>query len=250
VQNPDTQFENLARLEAALGLSFTDKSLLQRAIIHRSFVNESAEFPLMDNERLEFLGDAVIDFVTAELLYHRYPEMDEGQLTRLRAALVRTDALAGQARALGLGEYLRLGRGEVSSGGRNRPNILCGAFEAVIGAIYLDQGIEPIRALLSSLFQPEADKVVESHSDRDAKSLLQESVQAELQLTPYYHTVRENGPDHAKEFTVEVTVGNQVIGRGRGRSKQTAEQSAARDALEGDHNLLKNLIHKLGEKEK
>jgi ribonuclease-3 len=250
VQNPDTQFESLERLEAALGLSFRDKSLLQRAIIHRSFVNESPEYPLMDNERLEFLGDAVIDFVTAELLYHRYPEMDEGQLTRLRAALVRTEALAGQARTLGLGEYLRLGRGEVSSGGRHRPNILCGAFEAVIGAIYLDQGIEPIRALLSSLFQPEADKVVESHSDRDAKSLLQESVQAELQLTPYYHTVRESGPDHAKEFTVEVTVGNQVIGRGRGRSKQTAEQSAARDALEGDHNLLKNLIHKLGEKEK
>ena len=249
MQNPDTQFEHLERLETALGLSFTDKSLLQRAIIHRSFVNESPEYPLMDNERLEFLGDAVIDFVTAELLYHRYPEMDEGQLTRLRAALVRTEALAGQGRALGLGEYLRLGRGEVSSGGRNRPNILCGAFEALIGAIYLDQGIEPIRALLSGLFQPEADKVVESHSDRDAKSLLQESVQAELQLTPFYRTVRESGPDHAKEFTVEVTVGSQVIGRGRGRSKQTAEQSAAHDALEGDHNLLKNLIHKLGERE-
>jgi ribonuclease-3 len=198
----------------------------------------------MDNERLEFLGDAVIDFVTAEFLYHRYPEMDEGQLTRLRAALVRTDSLAHQARKLQLGEYLRLGRGEVASGGRNRPNILCGAFEALVGAIYLDQGIEPVRTLLSNLFGPEAERVVQSHSDRDAKSLLQESVQADLQLTPSYHTVRESGPDHAKEFTVEVTVGNQVIGRGRGRSKQTAEQAAARDALESDLGGLKSSLNR------
>lgn len=239
VHDDDPIMENLQRLETALGVNFRDKSLLQRATIHRSFVNESPEYPLMDNERLEFLGDAVIDFITAEMLYHHYPEMDEGQLTRLRAALVRTESLAAQARKIGLGEFLRLGRGEVSSGGRHRPNILCGAFEALMGAIYLDQGLDVLRSLLIDILHPEAERVLMAQSDRDAKSLLQESVQAEVQQTPSYHTVRESGPDHAKEFTVEVTVGTHVIGRGRGRSKQAAEQAAARDALEADLTALK-----------
>lgn len=223
--------EDLAQIESRLGFAFKDKTLLQRALIHRSYLNEYPNFPLMDNERLEFLGDAVIDFVVAEFLYNHYPEMNEGQLTRLRAALVRTESLAVQAEALKLGQYLRLGRGEIVNGGRNRPNNLCGAFEALIGAIYLDQGVEMVRKLLTSWLGPVAERVLVSQADRDPKSLLQELTQAEAQIIPSYHIVEELGPDHAKEFSVEVRFGKQIIGRGKGRSKQIAEQAAARDAL-------------------
>ena len=231
--------EGFEKLESELGLTFKDKTLLHRAVIHRSFLNEYPGFPLVDNERLEFLGDAVIDFVTAELLYHHFPEMDEGHLTRLRAALVRTPSLAHQAERLHLGEYLRLGRGEVASGGRKRPNILCGAFEALIGAMYLDQGIEVVREFLSSLFVPDVEHILQVHSDHDAKSLLQEYTQAEVQQMPQYHTVAENGPDHAKEFTIKVSVSGRVIGRGQGRTKQAAEQAAAQAALDSDLSDLK-----------
>jgi len=232
--------DDLAEVEAKLGLSFRDKTLLQRALIHRSYLNESPDYRLTDNERLEFLGDAVIDFVAAGFLYSHYPEMDEGHLTRLRAALVRTESLAAQARALDLGRHLRLGRGEVTNGGRERANNLCGAFEALIGAIYLDQGIDTVRELLIARFEPMADQVLQAQADRDAKSLLQEIIQAETQITPTYHLVGQVGPDHDKEFTIEVRLDRQVIGRGRGRSKQAAEQAAAQDAL-GNSELLLNL---------
>jgi len=182
----------------------------------------------------------VIDFVAAEFLYNHYPEMDEGHLTRLRAALVRTESLAAQARALELGRYLRLGRGEIASGGRDRPNNLCGAFEALMGAVYLDQGLETVRRLLVGRFEPVAEQVCQAQADRDAKSLLQEIIQAETQITPTYHLVGQSGPDHDREFTVEVRLDRQVIGRGRGRSKQAAEQAAAQDAL-GNSDLLLNL---------
>jgi ribonuclease-3 len=224
--------EDLRQLESRLGLTFTDKTLLQRAVIHRSYLNEYPNYPLMDNERLEFLGDAVIDFVAAEFLYNHYPEMDEGQLTRLRAALVRTESLAQQAETLDLGRHLRLGRGETANGGRNRPNTLCGAFEALIGAIYLDQGVELVRALLRERFRPVAEQVLLSQSDRDPKSLLQELTQAKAQAIPTYRIIREIGPDHSKEFSVEVRFDNHVIGEGTGRSKQVAEQAAAQDALD------------------
>jgi ribonuclease III len=234
------EVDDLAEIEARLGLKFRDKSLLQRAFTHRSYLNEYPGYPVMDNERLEFLGDAVIDFVTAEFLYNDYPDMDEGHLTRLRAALVRTESLAVQAQALDLGQYLRLGRGEIASGGRNRPNNLCGVFEALIGAIYLDQGIDIVKSLLVERFDPAAVQVLQAQSDRDAKSVLQEIIQAETQITPTYHLVGQVGPDHDKEFSVEVRFDGQVIGRGRGHSKQTAEQSAAQDAL-GNSELLLNL---------
>lgn len=232
--------DDLANIEAELGLKFRDKSLLQRALIHRSYLNEYPNYLLEDNERLEFLGDAVIDFIAAEYLYNHYPELDEGHLTRLRAALVRTESLAIQARALDVGRYLHLGRGEIANGGRDRPNNLCGAFEALIGAIYLDQGIETVRRLLVERFGPVADQVLQAQADRDAKSLLQEIIQAETQVTPTYHLVGQVGPDHDKEFSVEVRFDRQVIGRGRGRSKQAAEQAAAQDAL-GNSELLLNL---------
>lgn len=229
--------DDLEQIEAQLGLTFKDKTLLQRAIIHRSYLNEYPDSLLVDNERLELLGDAVIDFVTAEFLYHHYPEMNEGQLTRLRAALVRTESLAEQARALDLGRHLRLGRGEIANGGRSRPTTLCGAFEALVGAIYLDQGLDPVKALLIERFRPVADEVLQSQSDRDPKSLLQELTQAEAQITPTYRTVMENGPDHAKEFSVEVRFDDRVIGKGTGRSKQAAEQAAAQDALDRGYPL-------------
>ena len=223
---------NVSELEAALGLSFADKTLIQRALTHRSFLNENPDFPLGDNERLEFLGDAVLDFVTGEYLYHRFPEMREGNLTSLRAALVRTETLARFAAQIDLGRYLLMGHGEEESGGRERMATLCAAFEALVGALYLDQGVTAVNEFLIPFIEPEIRRVLEEQSDKDAKSLLQELSQGELRMTPTYRTVGERGPDHAKEFTVEAVIGKVVYGQGTGRSKQTAAQAAAKEALE------------------
>lgn len=222
----------LNHLQQEMGIVFSDLSLLQRALTHRSFLNEHPEHSLEDNERLEFLGDAVLDFLAGDYLYHRFPEMDEGQLTRLRAALVRTESLAAFARHFGLGEALLLGRGEDDSGGRQRPKNLCGAFEAVIGALYLDQGLAAVRDFIAPLFEPALTEILESPSDKDPKSLLQEWGQATYGETPVYHTVASNGPDHEKQFTVEVLIGTRVLGVGTGHSKQTAAQAAAQHALD------------------
>lgn len=221
----------LAELERTLGVEFEDKSLLQRALVHRSYSNEHPEFPLEDNERLEFLGDSVLDFLAAEYLYNRFPELAEGPLTSLRAALVRRETLASFADSHGLGRHLLMGVGEAATGGRDRPANLCGAFEAVIGALYLDQGLDAVRKLVVPLFQPEVARTLRDHSDRDHKSLLQELAQGLVQLTPRYRTVRASGPDHAKEFTVQVSIGGTIYGQGTGHSKQEAAQQAARSAL-------------------
>jgi ribonuclease-3 len=218
--------------EAALSLEFRNKALLQRALTHRSYLNENPDYPLDDNERLEFLGDAVLDFITAEYLYHRFPEMAEGRLTNLRSALVRTERLAHFAGMLNLGEFLFLGRGEEESGGRRRPAILCDAFEALVGAIYLDKGIEATQAFVHRLIEPSLEQILASDADKDAKSQLQEVAQSHYQLTPTYRTVKEQGPDHAKEFTVEALIGDRIYGVGEGFSKQSAAQAAAQQALE------------------
>jgi ribonuclease III len=218
-------------LEDKLGLEFRDKSLLQRALTHRSYLNEHPEFPLEDNERLEFLGDAVLDFVTGEFLYHRFPELREGLLTSLRSALVRRDTLARFARELSLGEHLLMGHGEIESGGRNRPGTLCAAFEALVGALYLDQGLASVDQLLAPLITPEVLRTLEEHSHKDAKSQLQELAQARTHQTPRYRTVAETGPDHAKEFTVQVMISGEVYGEGYGSNKQQAAQAAAQQAL-------------------
>lgn len=223
---------DLSDLEETLNITFQDKALLRRALTHSSYLNENPDFPLEDNERLEFLGDAVLDFVTGEHLYHRFPEMSEGHLTSLRAALVRTETLARFAGQLELGRYLLLGRGEDESGGRDRQATLCAAFEALVGAIHLDQGLKTTVDFIATLIKPEIKRVLQARLDKDAKSLLQELSQGLLQLTPVYRTVAETGPDHAKEFTIEVLIGGKVYGRGVGRSKQAAEQEAARMALE------------------
>jgi ribonuclease-3 len=210
---------------------FHDPSLLERALTHRSYLNEHPELALEDNERLEFLGDAVLDFVTGAWLYNRFPELPEGRLTSLRAALVKTDTLAEFARRTGVDEALRVGRGEAEAGGRGRLSMLADAFEAILGALYLDQGLGAVQAYLEQLLPAEIDHVLAEERDRDAKSILQEWSQAERGITPRYRTVDEEGPDHAKTFSVEVRIGDEVVGRGDGMSKQAAAQAAARDAL-------------------
>jgi ribonuclease-3 len=207
---------------------FRNASLLRRALTHRSYVNEHPE-EVEDNERLEFLGDAVLDFVTGAFLYHRYPEMQEGRLTRLRAALVRTEQLAVFAQAVKLGPLIRLGRGEEA--GRSRPTLLCAAFEAVIGAYFLDAGVEAVRAYVEPLFLPAAVQILRAEKDTDAKSLLQEWAQAQRGQTPRYNTLTAAGPDHDKVFTVEVRIGDDVFGVGSGSNKQAAAQAAAQAAL-------------------
>jgi len=213
------------------GLSFKDKRLLRRALTHRSYVNEHPE-ALEDNERLEYLGDAALDFISASWLYNHFPEMDEGALTRLRSALVRTEQLARFALELDLGQALLLGRGEESTGGRERPAILCASFEALIGALYLDAGLEQVTAFMEPRLHAAAEAALEDERLIDARSILQMWAQAELGETPQYETVAVEGPDHAREFTVEVQVGSELSARGRGHSKQEAAQRAAGAALE------------------
>jgi len=211
--------------------TFRDPSLLERALTHRSYLNEHPELAIDDNERLEFLGDAVLDFVTGAWLYNRFPEMAEGRLTSLRAALVKAEALAKFAVQIGLNEHLRLGKGEADTGGRGRASMLADAFEAILGALYLDQGLDAVRDFLGQLLPEETERVLVGEGDRDAKSILQEWSQAERGITPRYRSVDEHGPDHAKTFNVEVRIGEEIVGRGDGPSKQAAAQAAARDAL-------------------
>ncbi len=233
----------LEDIESAIGIAFNDKSLLTRALTHRSYLNENYDLPYLDNERLEFLGDAILDFVAAEFLYHQFPEMSEGQLTSLRAALVKGDTLARFAADLGLPAHLLLSRGEDAAGGRTRAPVLAGAFEAVIGALFLDQGLDAARAFITRFVLPEAERIHRERLDRDAKSMLQELAQGRLQTTPLYRLVETRGPDHAKEFTIQVVLGDRVCGQGSGRNKQTAEQEAARAALEVLHDEISKEDH-------
>jgi len=223
---------NVTELENSLGLVFQDKSLLQRALTHRSYLNENPDLPWLDNERLEFLGDAILGFVAAEHLYHRFPEMTEGDLTSLRAALVRGETLAEFATELNVGPYLYISRGEEAGRGRARPALLAATFEALLGALFLDQGLEAARALIVRMIDAKAQRILQERLDRNAKSLLQELSQGRLKVTPVYRLVGTRGPDHAREFTVQAVLGERVYGIGRGRNKQTAEQEAARAAID------------------
>jgi len=222
---------SLRTLENRLGIEFDDNSLLSRAITHRSFLNENPNEVLEDNERLEFLGDAVLDFVVASYLYHRFPEMDEGDLTMLRAALVRTGTLAGFAEQLEIGEVLKLGYGEAESGGRNRPANLCAAFEAIVGAIYLDQGLDNVRQWVEPLIAPALEEIIADSTHKDAKSEFQIWSQGRYNVTPRYRVLGSEGPDHNKTFTVAAMLGAETWGIGRGSSKQAAAQVAAGMAL-------------------
>ncbi len=223
---------SLDTLQASLSVSFNDPSVLQQALVHRSYLNENPGSNLSSNERLEFLGDAVLGFVVASELFSRFPGLSEGELTKLRSALVRGETLSRIALQLNLGSYLYLGRGEEESGGRYRPRNLSCALEAVIGAVFVDQGLDVARSLILRLLRGKLERITEDKSISDYKSRLQLIIQADHRVTPVYRTVAEFGPDHAKVFTVEVLVGGLVIGRGRGRSKRAAEMDAARNALE------------------
>jgi ribonuclease-3 len=213
-----------------LGLSLSNYFLLSRALTHRSYLNENKD-AIEDNERLEFLGDAVLDFVVADWLYNHYPEKPEGDLTRLRAALVHTDQLAYFARQIDLGRALRLGRGEVQAGGRDRSTLLCDAFEALIGALYLQGGIPSVNNFLEPLLKDVVDVIFQNHLDEDTKSRLQEWAQGHGYASPMYVLISEKGPDHSKTFKMEVLIGKQSYGQGTGPSKQSAEKAAAKEAL-------------------
>ena len=223
--------DDLQPLEQNLDLDFSDHSLLLRALTHRSFLNENPGTALEDNERLEFLGDAVLDFIVGAYLYSRFPEMAEGELTSLRAALVKTSTLASFARQLDLGHYLRLGFGEEENGGRERSPILCAAFEALVGAIYLDQGLDKAQLLVEQLAGSALVKIREKSLHKDAKSEFQVWAQARYNITPRYEVVTSSGPDHAKTFTVQVLIKDVPWGEGSGPSKQSAAQAAAGHAL-------------------
>ena len=213
------------------GLAFSDPALLRTALTHRSYLNEHADLDWEDNERLEYLGDAVLDFVLAEYLYRGYPAAPEGELTALRAALVRRETLARLAQRLDIGPALFMGHGEVETGGRERAANLCGAFEAVVGALYLDQGLQSVTEWVMPLMEVELTGAHAGVADKDPKSRLQELAQGKLGITPRDRTVGAEGPDHAKTFTVEVSLGEAVSGRGEGPNKQVAAQNAALDAL-------------------
>ena len=213
-----------------LGLKFSDMLLLNRALTHRSFLNEHPE-AVEDNERLEFLGDAVLDFLVGAWLYNHFPEMSEGELTRMRSALVRTETLAEFARLINLGATIRLGRGEEDGGGRERSAILCNMFEALIGALYIESGLGTVREFVEPMLETAADEVLNLHNEHDAKSRFQEWAQSQSLGTPYYRTTAADGPDHAKIFEIEVVVDGLGYGRGVGHSKQSAAQAAAHQAL-------------------
>lgn len=222
---------DITTLETKLGLTFRQRALLEQSLVHRSYLNERGGERVASNERLEFLGDAALGYFAADYLYATYPEMSEGEMTTLRAALVRGETLARWARTLDLGRHLYLGRGEAATGGRERTALLASAFEAIIAAVILDQGQAAGRALVLRFLAPEAERILATHTAKDYKSRLQEVVQALRQLTPTYRLAGTSGPDHALTFVAEVLAGQEVLGRGEGFSKQQAEQEAARAAL-------------------
>jgi ribonuclease-3 len=216
-------------LEELLGLPFSDSGLWNVALTHRSYAFEQGLAET--NERLEFLGDAVLGVVITDLAFRRFPDLSEGELAKLRAATVKMSTLADVARELGLGSLVRLGKGEEMSGGRDKASILADGMEAVIGAVYLDKGLDFARAMIERLFWPRMDAYAHGGGDRDFKMALQEQASRDLGVAPEYR-VWSQGPDHAKEFTATVFLKGEEYGAGTGRSKKEAEQQAAREALD------------------
>lgn len=219
-------------LEAKLPYRFKDRELLRQALVHTSFLNENPGIGVGSNERLEFLGDAALGLVVALQLYRDYPDVDEGRLTELRAHIVRRDTLARAAARLDLGEHLQLGRGEDAAGGRRRPTNLARAYEAVVGAVFLDGGFRSARAFIRKSLKEEFTALQKKGMPYDPKSRLQELIQSRWQTTPAYRLVKTEGPDHARRFTVQVVVSGRSLGTGEGRSKQMAEKEAAKQALD------------------
>jgi len=225
--------DDLGDLEERCDYRFRDRGLLLRALTHRSHAHEDVSGASQDNESLEFLGDSVLGFVIADTLYREFPQLDEGQQSKIKSSLVSTTTLARLSRRLGLGEHLVLGKGEEKTGGRRKHALLADGYEAVIAAIYLDGGIDEARRFILQQFKPEIEEVRSpTFWERDYKSWLQEYVQARALAAPEYVVTGESGPDHRKVFQVEVLVDGQAVGHATGRSKKEAEQQAARLALE------------------
>jgi ribonuclease-3 len=230
-------FETPEAIMNRLGIRFNDVMLLSRALTHKSYLNEHPE-ALEDNERLEFLGDAILDFLVGDWLYHRFPEMEEGRLTQMRSALVQTNQLAAFCKNLGLENAVRMGKGEYKSGGKYRKAMLCDVFESFVGALYLDQGIEIVKNFIYPMLDSTVSDILENRDIEDPKSRLQEWAQANGYPPPKYFTSNISGPDHARTFEIEVKVNSDLTGSGRGNSKQSAEKNAAREALKKIKNIL------------
>ena len=222
---------DFSKFEKMAGVAFKDKSLLKQAFTHRSYINENRASLLEHNERLEFLGDAVLELVITDYLYRRFKNSNEGELTSLRSALVNADTCSRVAQTLGGNDFLLLSKGESKDTGRARQYILANTLEAIIGAIYLDQGYETAKTFILTHVTPLVEDFLKDGALIDAKSLFQEKAQKYVGLTPTYETIRESGPDHDKRFVVSVHVGVELYGEGEGESKQDAEQEAARAAL-------------------
>ena len=223
--------EMLGDLERAIGYAFNDRLLLCQALTHRSYVNEAGDRRVKENERLEFFGDAILDFSLSDRLFRRFPESSEGELTRIRASLVDEESLAQLAGRLDLGKYLRLGRGEEKSGGRGKRSILADAYEALVAAVYLDGGAAAVHSLVEAHFSPLMERHAGGMVSRDYKTEFQELSQAIKGLTPRYCVKEALGPDHDRVFRIEAMIGDKRYGEGVGRSKKEAEQAAAREGF-------------------
>ena len=218
--------------EKKLGLNFKNKDLLTQAFAHRSYLNENPDFNLEHNERLEFLGDAVIELIITEHLYKKYPDKAEGDLTNWRAALVNAKMLTSVAEELGFNDFLLLSRGETKELGKARAYILANTFEALIGSIYLDSGYEPADKFITKYLFKNLAEIIKNKTYKDAKSHFQEEAQEKMGITPAYKVIKETGPDHQKKFIIGVFLDKDEIAKGEGSSKQEAEEQAARNALE------------------
>jgi ribonuclease-3 len=222
----------LQKLEDLIGVTFSDKNTLLSAVTHRSFLNENRTATQEHNERLEFLGDAVLELVITDYLFSKYPEKPEGELTSIRAALVNTNTLAESSTKLGVNEFMLLSKGEAKDMGRARQYILANAFEAITGAIYLDQGYPAAREFIARRLFDLTDEIVAKQLWQDAKSRFQEMAQEHANVTPSYKTLKEEGPDHNRVFTVGVYLKNELVAEGSGKAKQEAEQKAAEKGLQ------------------
>ncbi len=225
------QTKDTLQFEQEIGIVFNDKSLLRQAFTHRSYINENVGVTTGHNERLEFLGDAVLELVITDYLYTKYPTTPEGELTAYRASLVNTNSISDAARSIGMNDYLLLSRGEAKENGKSRAYILANTYEAFIGAVYLDQGYKQAEAFIAGTLFDKIDAIVKEGTWRDAKSFIQEKAQEVYGITPSYRIIREVGPDHDKVFTVAVFFGEEEIATGKGTSKQSAETDAARMAI-------------------
>lgn len=224
--------KNLAHFESKVGVSFTNKDLLTQAFVHRSYLNENTTLKMRHNERLEFLGDAVLELIITRYLFDTYPDTPEGQLTAYRSSLVRTESISDAARDLGMDEFLLLSKGEAKDTGKARAYILANTFEAFIGALYLDQGYDSAKGFVEKYLAPNIDTIVAKGLWRDAKSYAQEKAQELFSVTPSYEVLSEEGPDHDKVFSIAIFFGTKKITEGTGSSKQLAEQAAAQAAIE------------------